>query len=288
MRILALLLLISCAVGASYSENLFVKAIFYGLGSFTAIGVFLKFSTKPDRETQVGIATKIFTSIAILWSALCMCAVLAPATDYSLFSSYVLGSLDGDFRLSIQLDNDAEYQDYAIGRIYRVIAPALLATIIYAVPSVWLTWNVYSWRRFPVVSLVLSLMFLNIASGVDNPDQKVMAPVKVSDCKAVFSTGSKSSSLERESKVVYDPAKGEFDTERNWSYQPSDKNVWTMDASMFTGPSCIDGNQTRSGLFGEACATYKLCISAVKYNSKGGKGDFRELSYQEAKDFLTD
>lgn len=288
MRILALLLLILCAVGASYTENLFIKAIFYGLGSFMAIGVFLKFSTQPDRETQVGIATKIFTPIVILWSAVCMYAVLEPAKDYSLFSSYVLGSLDGDFRLSIELVNDAKYQDYVTDQLYRVIAPTLLAIIIYAVPSVWLTWNIYSWRHFPVVSLVLSFVFLNIASGLDNPDNKVMAPVKIADCTAVFSTGSKSSSVERESKVVYDPAKGEFDTEKNWSYQPSDKNVWTMDASRFTGQSCIDGNQTRSGLFGEACATYKLCISAVKYNSEGGKGDFRELSYQEAIDFLTD
>jgi hypothetical protein len=288
MRILALVLLVFCAVGASYAENVFIKAIFYGLGSFMAIGVILKFSTQANRETQVGIATKIFTPIVILWSALCMAAVLVVAKDYSLFPSYVLGSLDGDFRLSIQLFDDAKYQDYVTGELYRAIAPALLATVIFAVPSVWLTWNVYSWRRFPVVSLVLSFVFLNIASGLDNPDDRVMAPVKISDCKAVFSTGSKSSSLERESKVVYDLAKREFDTEKNWSYQPSDKNVWTMDASMFTGPSCIDGNQTRSGLFGEACATYKLCISAVKYNSKGGKGDFRELSYQEAKDFLTD
>jgi|GEM_PF-3823045 hypothetical protein len=288
MRILALLLLVLCAMGASYSENLFIKAIFYGLGSFMAIGVFLKFSTQPDRETQVGIATKIFTAIVILWSAVCICAALAPAADYSLFSSYVLGSLDGDFRLSIQLANDAKYQDYVEGQLYKVIAPALLATIIYAFPSVWLTWNVYSWRRFPVVAFVMSFVFLNIASGLDNPDNKVMAPVKVSDCTAVFSTGSNSSSLERESQVVYDFAKGEFDTENDWSYQPSDKNVWTMDASRFAGTSCNEGNQARTELFGEACAAYKLCISAVKYNSEGGKGDFRELSYQEAKDFLTD
>ena len=174
------------------------------------------------------------------------------------------------------------------GQLYTVIASALLAAIIFAVPSVWLTWNVYSWRRFPVVSLVLSFVFLAIAGAVDNPNGRVNAPVKVSDCTAIFSTGSKSSSLERESKVVYDSTKGEFDTVKNWSYQPSDKNVWTMDASRFTGSSCIDGNQTRTGLFGEACAAYKLCISAVKYNSEGGKGDFRELSYQEAIDFLTD
>ena len=91
MRIMALLLLILCAVGASYVENLFIKAIFYGLGSFMAIGVFLKFSTQPDRETQVGIATKIFTPIVILWSALCMAAILKVATDYSLVSKLCFG-----------------------------------------------------------------------------------------------------------------------------------------------------------------------------------------------------
>lgn len=285
MRILAFLLFGICVLIVNFVNQNFVDAIAFGLGFFAFIAIFLEVGGS-DRESPLGVMTKLFTFIVIAFFALIMWMVWTDAEDISLvsqFSKYVLGTPGGDYRLSIQIANDPEYQAF-LDNSFRNIWPALVSTIVFAYPSVWLTLREHSWRRFPIVAFVCIAALMVGLEPIAETEKKAIgkAPMNIAECKAFeYSSGSSASYVEK-SSLTYDVASDRVGLEQRSVYQPGTASrTSTYDSSDFG--SCTH----RLTQNDEWCSVINLCVSAVKYNIEGGTGPFIELSIEETKKFIS-
>ena len=170
---------------------------------------------------------------------------------------------DLEARRAVDISPSIESIALEVGPLLAVITalPILLALF----DSRWQTYL----KVVASLSIAVSLMFAGVSSQMaEDPYSRYLEPVSVLECAAVYH--------ENEWDSEYDGLE---------MTRSAGSQKFRVDAKVFAS-NCVSGNSVKLDLWNKACIGYRGCLSAVRFNQLGAKGEFEVLGSKSALRFL--